>query len=1015
MRIRSGCASVFMRTSSAQEPPGVKWIQQSNTNSNLLSITDAEGGVTSYTYDPRNLQTFTVYPNDGAQPGGTDNVGGDRVAMTYDALHRPAIKTDQIGVTCTFVYDLAGRLTEKQYRDAGPAGPPAGLVAHWKLNDNAGTTASDSSGGGHHAELQFGPAWTTPGAPLGSPAASLSFDGINDRLYVAPAAALSPGTSLWTVSAWVKTTAADGRIVFRRNNPGGTRTYSLAVSGGKAEFELNVTGNAFGRARATSTTAVNDGQWHLITGVRTGPQTAAIYVDGTLEATDSFGSTNTDIDTNFYLFIASAGNSGHLDAAIDDVRIYNRALAANEVAAIAGGTPPSDDGPPTDTDLYTYDLASRPLTAESERYADTVTFTWTDDGLLESETLEGTTSFPGGMTVTRGYDAADRLTTITYPLQGSNGVGTSGGGQVVTRTFTPRNQLASVTMDPDGVNSGPGPVNVADYAYDPGMLEINRGLGNGLERNTAYTRADDLVTAMTVQEAAGVNPSARPGLSWSYTYDANKNLASATTGGVMQLYGFTTEQDKSDRLTKWLRPNGELTQWALSLVGDWDSYSGSTLDPGSNQLDPFAQTRTHNPVHEIETITSGAGGGGAASAALSHDPKGNLTTDEDGQTYTYDFDNQLTGVKDSNGNTLGTYTYDALGRRVTKQRYQPGTSNPTDLIAYMWLTDPGSGLWQLLAEYEQNTLARTYTYGEYVDEPITLTVHGPSGGNAGTYWYHRDRQYNITGLTDATGTVVERYAYTPYGERRMLAADGVTVRQASAYGNTHGHQGLWHSDKSGLTYNRWRHRHVFLGRWTSRDPLRYTDSANLYEVAVSMPLTFIDPDGRDAVALNIGEAEGHPWSDANLGGVDVYGETKPVRFQATFSCGECEDDGCWKLTSGNIVFEQTIKIDVTLHNENGESVELTCGHEQRHIRLNNNIARLVEQDAEASVADDKCTSQEECERRALALELQATRQMRQAQEFWSPPPYDHFWPLFPTGPGGGLPPYDGDMPRPTMR
>ena len=327
-------------------------------------------------------------------------------------------------------------------------------------------------------------------------------------------------------------------------------------------------------------------------------------------------------------------------------------LTEKRYDAAPGSINVADDGK---HDLYTYDLASRPLTAESERYANTVTFTWTPSGgggLLESETLEGTTSFPNGMTVTRGYDAADRLTTITYPLQGSNGVGTPGGGQVVTRTFTPRNQLASVTMDPEGPGAGGVATSVAMFTYDPGMRETNRGLGNGLERNTVYTRADNLVTAMTAQEDVAVNPAQRPGLSWSYTYDANKNLASATTGGVMANYSFTTEQDDADRLTKWLRPNGELNQWAFSLVGDWDSYSGSTLVPGSNQLDPFAQVRTHNPVHEITTVDSG----GAALAALSHDPKGNLTTDEDGQTYAYDFDNQLHEVKDSGGNKLGTYT-----------------------------------------------------------------------------------------------------------------------------------------------------------------------------------------------------------------------------------------------------------------------------------------------------------------------------------------------------------------------
>ena len=166
----------------------------------------------------------------------------------------------------------------------------------------------------------------------------------------------------------------------------------------------------------------------------------------------------------------------------------------------------------------------------------------------------------------------------------------------------------------------------------------------------------------------------------------------------------------------------------------------------------------------------------------------------------------------------------------------------------MWLTDPGSRLWQLLAEYEQNTLARTYTYGEYVDEPLTLTVHGVSAA-AGTYWYHRDRQYNILGLTDSSGGVVERYAYTPYGERHVLAPDGVTAHLASIDGNTLGHQGLMHDNESRLISNRFRYRSSGFGRWCSRDLAHYIDGFNSYIYLRGHPLAWLDHNGFRSVAI----------------------------------------------------------------------------------------------------------------------------------------------------------------------
>jgi len=122
-------------------------------------------------------------------------------------------------------------------------------------------------------------------------------------------------------------------------------------------------------------------------------------------------------------------------------------------------------------------------------------------------------------------------------------------GSVTARTYTPRHQLAGVTHDGNAV---------AAFAYDPGMRETSRTLGSGagvLTRTSTYNRQDNLVTGQQVGTTPG--GSDRPGLGWDYSYDANKNLASATTGGVMAGVGFTTTQDNEDRLTGWTRTNGE--------------------------------------------------------------------------------------------------------------------------------------------------------------------------------------------------------------------------------------------------------------------------------------------------------------------------------------------------------------------------------------------------------------------------------------------------------------------------
>ena len=80
---------------------------------------------------------------------------------------------------------------------------------------------------------------------------------------------------------------------------------------------------------------------------------------------------------------------------------------------------------------------------------------------------------------------------------------------------------------------------------------------------------------------------------------------------------------------------------------------------------------------------------------------------------------------------------------------------------------------------------------------------------------------NVGDLVDAAGTVVEQYAYRPFGG--LVAVDSL----GSAPVNTAGHQGLFYErlDGSGLAvaatgfyYNRNRFYSPALGRFLQRDP-----------------------------------------------------------------------------------------------------------------------------------------------------------------------------------------------------
>jgi RHS repeat-associated protein len=92
---------------------------------------------------------------------------------------------------------------------------------------------------------------------------------------------------------------------------------------------------------------------------------------------------------------------------------------------------------------------------------------------------------------------------------------------------------------------------------------------------------------------------------------------------------------------------------------------------------------------------------------------------------------------------------------------------------------------------------------------------------------HRNQQYSITALTDGSGSVVERYAYTAYGQVTFANASG-TVQAASASNNRYTYTGREWDEGLSLFHYRARKYDAVGGRFVSPDPLSYIDGSSLY-------------------------------------------------------------------------------------------------------------------------------------------------------------------------------------------
>ncbi|TWT87779.1 RHS repeat-associated core domain-containing protein [Stieleria varia] len=286
----------------------------------------------------------------------------------------------------------------------------------------------------------------------------------------------------------------------------------------------------------------------------------------------------------------------------------------------------------------------------------------------------------------------------------------------------------------------------------------------------------------------------------------------------MSGYGFavgTSGYDDEDRLVNWERDDTNLDQsWSLSLVGDWNSIT----ENGSSQ------SRTHGPTHEILTV---------ASQAVQHDAKGNQTEipavlrpGTDPLKMQWDFENKLIGADIDNDSTDDiTYQFDALGRRV-------GRDDGTTAMVYVQ-----SGQ-QTIADYTSGTAASsptyTYLYASYIDEPVMRT------GGSGNRYFHRNQQYSITALTDTSGTIQERYAYSAYGMLSIFDGSG-TVRTSTAEGNRYTYTGREYDEVMDVYHYRARMYDPVVGRFCSRDPIGFLDGMSVY--CNYFGLTMQDPYG----------------------------------------------------------------------------------------------------------------------------------------------------------------------------
>lgn len=210
----------------------------------------------------------------------------------------------------------------------------SGPVLHMPLDEAwavDGSSVEDTSGFGNDGLLHGLAGDHVVAGVVGSGA--LQFNGSSD--YVATGRSIDFGRGDYTVSAWFRTSSVAQQSLLSATNPSnGDRGIRLAVtSGGRLYFLHRApTGNSGGTG-LTSTASYRDGRWHHAVGVKAGGE-VRLYVDGQLAAS---GSATTAFTHPLDVALGRLGATvagDWLNGAVDDARIYARALSAAEVQSL---------------------------------------------------------------------------------------------------------------------------------------------------------------------------------------------------------------------------------------------------------------------------------------------------------------------------------------------------------------------------------------------------------------------------------------------------------------------------------------------------------------------------------------------------------------------------------------------------------------------------------------------------------------------------------------------------------
>jgi RHS repeat-associated protein len=496
------------------------------------------------------------------------------------------------------------------------------------------------------------------------------------------------------------------------------------------------------------------------------------------------------------------------------------------------------------------------------------------DGFLRRNSLQSTHGANTLSSQTYGYDATSRLETVTsggqtatYGYHANSGLWnttTFTGGTSTARTYDAHGRLENITTTPAAA-----PAQSYAYTY------------NNLNQRTRVTREDSSYWSYIYNDhgelATGKKYWADNSLVWGaqaeYKFDNIGNLSYARQGGN-QLGSLRQSNYTAGSLNQYSQrtvPGAVDVAGAANTAATVTVNNQSAVRKGEYFYKELTVDNSAAPASADVSIVGarnnfGAGGedavtekGGKVSLpqnaeAFTYDDDGNLITDGL-WVYTWNAENQLLSMEaaasvSAQAKRRVEFSYDYAGRRIQKKSYTWNiAASAYELVSISKFINDG---WNVVVQLDGGgNVQRTYVWGK--DNSGSLQGAGGIGGlllvteGNDTHQVAYDGNGNVVALTKAgTGMNSGSYEYDPFGN--SLKATG-----EYAASNPFRFSTKYTDSETGHVYFGYRYYNAQTGKWISRDPLEEEGGVNLYAFVTNNPVGNIDPVGlshREDIASN---------------------------------------------------------------------------------------------------------------------------------------------------------------------